>query len=154
VVTSESNVDYQSIIEAIVDKTQNDIILAMIVICIAAALVGIPIYVLRIKENRIRTEKESTDKELLVSVVQSNTAAVSALKASVDLNNATVVEAIQNIHKNTDATNDNVCVILDKQEDHSDKLDSIHELTKDVSHKVDKLTDNVSELVQRNKNTD
>lgn len=146
---NDTNYEYETIIDTIVNKTQNDLIIALVLIMIGIAIVGIPLYRMRIKDRKECKDSESTEKTLLIAVVKDNTAAITALKTSVDVNNSNIIQMMQSINKTTDDTKENISVLIYKQDENCDKIGRLHDLTENVSSKVDKLNDNVNGFISR-----
>jgi DNA repair ATPase RecN len=104
----------------IIDKTDNDIILFVIVLIVVGIFVGIPIY--RMSLNRQKDEDLSmlNEKKLLIDVVKENSSAIMSLKTTLDLNNNSILNLLQDLTDRVSKNDDRIVNIMN----YTEKTDS------------------------------
>jgi len=117
--------EYTDILSKVLQETQNDVIVFTIVLLIGFAAVMLPLYISLSRSKKTAQQQQLEEKQQLISVVQQNTDAISTLKTSLDLNNATTNTLLQNINDNTNEAAIKIAKILASQIQIAPKIERI-----------------------------
>lgn len=140
-----------TIVNEIVSKTTNDLILFFVLLLIAAVVFFLPYYNVKRKMNKDKNESELAEKQLLVEVIERNTNVISTLKATIDANNIAMTTLLSNLESTTEDLNKGVMKIYMNQETINAKIDEIISSNDDIKDDLKVIGTNYGMLVELQK---
>ena len=94
------------LVSQVIEKTQSELILFMIIIVVALILVALPLYVMVSKDKKLKTEQENVrqDKYIqreaqIIEVIKENSAVIAGLKTTLDSNGTSFVKSLERVHE-------------------------------------------------------
>lgn len=88
------------ILNEILTRTENDIIILAIVILVGLVVFFIPFYITMNKNKKTVRDDELKERQQILDVVKANTSAMTKLETTLDLNNSGMIEMLNRIDAN------------------------------------------------------
>lgn len=132
---------YNDLMSEIAKKTQNEIILLVIVLIVGFVIAYIPYYLLKRRSVNEHEKAQFEEKKMLYSVIDRNSDIAATLTATIDANNLAMTTVLSTISTDTKDLNKAVVHLSDNQTKILEKLDASIKCNTDLKEYVEKSVD-------------
>ncbi len=150
-ISTINSADYDKVIDDIVNKTQNDVILFTIIIMIALVIFFIPFYVVLSKNKKQSRKDDLEEEKIVLDVISNNTEAFTILRSTLTSQNQTLINLLKDINAENKIVTEKMLALKSNQLNIHDKLSELFEYENKINDEIDELRHRAtSSLISRN----
>lgn len=140
-ISTINSADYDKVIDDVVNKTQNDVILFTIIIMIALVIFFIPFYVVLTKNKKQSRKDDLEEEKIVLDVISNNTEAFTILRSTLTSQNQTLINLLKDINAENKIVTEKMLALKSNQLNIHDKLSELFEYENKINDEIDdKLT--------------